>query len=288
LAALIASVLLLCAAKKENLASKDPGTNKHQEKSAHNTEGVQPRQPEPTVSEALLQAEQAALVDALRAIDAQQKITAQQQHPDYEPWYAPEVLAQFGLIVIGGLYTLVTWRQLRQISRSVTSERPYLLVGAIDFGEKEPSYDAKIRPRHVPAPIVTLTNYGRTPAIIIRAQLSFEPSECLDSTITKHENHLRLSRGDLCEEPLYQQGVVSNGIVKFKARTKYIEGFDISREWFTRFSSLEWVLNVYGRVEYRDVFSTGIIYHTDFCWILDVLGLGVEWRVGPLSHNDHT
>ena len=35
----------------------------------------------------------------------------------YEPWYAPAVLAQIVLIVVGVAYTAVSWRQLRAIRR---------------------------------------------------------------------------------------------------------------------------------------------------------------------------
>lgn len=113
---LIASVLLLSAARNAR-ALRNPRPNKHEENSAKDTQGTQPRQPEPTVPLSLFKTTQSALADALRAIRTQEEIAEKQAIAQYEPWYAPAVLAQFGLIIVGFAYTVVAWRQLRAMTR---------------------------------------------------------------------------------------------------------------------------------------------------------------------------
>src|ERR1700687_5138331 len=95
---LIASVLILSAARNAR-ALRNPRPNKHEEHSAKDALGTQPRQPELTVPLSLFKTTQSALADALRAIRTQEEIAEKQAIAQYEPWYAPAVLAQFGLII---------------------------------------------------------------------------------------------------------------------------------------------------------------------------------------------
>jgi hypothetical protein len=65
----------------------------------------------PQVPLSVLQSSQAALLQALTALNTQEKGVAEENRPKYEPWYAPSVLVQFLLFIVGCGYTYYAWKQ---------------------------------------------------------------------------------------------------------------------------------------------------------------------------------
>jgi hypothetical protein len=111
---LIASTLLLNVADRGSAASGNPRQNQHKEQAQEHLLGVQPRESEEaSVPLSVFETAQAALADALHAVKAAEEITEKHDRLQYEPWYAPAVLAQFGLIIVGLAYAIVGWRQAR-------------------------------------------------------------------------------------------------------------------------------------------------------------------------------
>jgi hypothetical protein len=101
------------------------------------------RQAKSMVPLEIYQATQSALLEALHTIRAQQETAATQNSPRYEPWYAPAVLAQFGLIVIGIFYTIYAWKQWTVIreqadiaDRALHVDRPILVPDNFSFSSK--------------------------------------------------------------------------------------------------------------------------------------------------------
>src|ERR1700730_7935456 len=114
---LIVLALLLNAG---NALSKNTRTDEYKESAAQQTQQAQPRQQEPMIPLGIFQAAQSGLLEALRTIRAQEEAAAKKNHTQYEPWYAPSVLAQFGLIIVGLLYTRYAWKQWTAINEQAT------------------------------------------------------------------------------------------------------------------------------------------------------------------------
>jgi hypothetical protein len=112
---LIVLCLLLSGNKSASAASNQARLIQHKEAAGKQSKAAQQRQPEPTVPLSVYKATESALLEALVQIRAQQEAAPKQHRAQYEPLYAPAVLAQFCLILVGVAYTIVSWRQLRSI-----------------------------------------------------------------------------------------------------------------------------------------------------------------------------
>lgn len=85
--------------------SRKTRPNQRKEKPTQQPEIAQPRKPEPTIPIRDFEAAQSALLHTLSALHAEQEARAKEKQAQYEPWYAPSVLVQFGLLVVGFFYT---------------------------------------------------------------------------------------------------------------------------------------------------------------------------------------
>jgi hypothetical protein len=75
--------------------------------------------------------------------------------------------------------------------------------------------------------------------------------------------------------------------------TRLKKGWTISHEEFEEMGGLEWTLVAYGRVEYEDTLNTGVMYTTDFCWVVQpdfdaTATIKLLWIKGPDEHNRYT
>jgi hypothetical protein len=128
-------LILIVAALLISASSRNPRTDQHKKQSAEHSEGADDRKPEATIPLTVYESEQSALVNAqtelltaLRTINAQAEAATKQKHSDYEPWYAPAVLAQFALVMIGAVYSLFAWKQWGSIREQARIANTSLLL----------------------------------------------------------------------------------------------------------------------------------------------------------------
>jgi hypothetical protein len=182
--------------------------------------------------------------------------------------------------------------------------RPYLLPIRIYFGDTAEVFESEIKwpPEDqsveisLPALTITFKNHGQTPAVIRSLVASFEPSDCFDYNVHRHESHERLKGEGLFNETNSQNSFIPNGqTLTVVVYTKLTKGWTITQEQFEKMRSLEWTLVAYGRAEYEDIFTNPSRYTTDFCWavqfeseatISDTIKL--LWTPGPDDHNRYT
>ncbi len=122
---LIGSTLLLSVAS-ESGESKNPRNEQNKNATEKDSKKTEQREKEPTIPLAAFQATQSALLEAIRTISAQQEAAQKQKEPQYDPWYAPSVVAQYLLVVVGSLYTLFAWRQWAAIKEQAEIARKTL------------------------------------------------------------------------------------------------------------------------------------------------------------------
>jgi hypothetical protein len=160
------------------MASADSRPNQHQERSDDNTTSAQQRQPIPMVPLSVQDSVSAALHDALAALHAEQEAHAKDNHSSYEPWYAPSVLIQIGLPIIGGFYTYFAWRQWTAIKEQtrltgetlIADKRAFVTADTFfQFWELDRNtslYNWRLSPRY--------RNTGSTPTKNLRSQVHCE------------------------------------------------------------------------------------------------------------------
>jgi hypothetical protein len=85
---------------------------------------------------------QAAILEALRAVVSEEVTRQRQEHTDYERWNTPSFWINASLVIVGLLYTVAAWRQLRATGAAseaaaksaraaelaLNAERPYVFV----------------------------------------------------------------------------------------------------------------------------------------------------------------
>jgi len=162
---LIVLVLALGIANAERASPKHPAPDQHQERSDKHSEGAE-RGPlvssVPMVPLSVQETSQSALLEALRALHAEQEARAKDRRLSYEPWYAPAVLAQIVLCFIGAGYTYYAARQWGSIREQtlianktlLLQFRPKLIVR--NFVVRPPIADEVPQPTF---PIVFFKNY---------------------------------------------------------------------------------------------------------------------------------
>jgi hypothetical protein len=129
---LIASALLLRAGQNVNAASIEPRPKPHQEKPNRNIQNAEPHQPESTVPLRNLDAAEAATLNALRALHAEQEARAKENRTDDEAFYAN--LISLGLLVVGAVYSLLAWKQWAAIKEQARISRASLAANRIALG----------------------------------------------------------------------------------------------------------------------------------------------------------
>src|ERR1700676_3847076 len=146
---LIALALLPSAAQIGRAASNETRPKEHQEAANTETQTAKPLQPEPTVPSRNLDAAQAATLDALSALHAEQEARDKEKRTNYESLYAN--LVSTGLLIVGVLYSRYAWKQwaaireqadianksLKVAMRTIVSELPILIVAKIEQAPKE-------------------------------------------------------------------------------------------------------------------------------------------------------
>jgi hypothetical protein len=106
---LIALALFLSGARHVSAASNNPRPKKHQEAADKKAQTAKPLQPEPSVPLRDFEAAQSALLDALRALHAEQEARDREKRADREAFYAN--LISLGLLIVGIVYSRYAWKQ---------------------------------------------------------------------------------------------------------------------------------------------------------------------------------
>jgi hypothetical protein len=138
----IALALLLSAANGGSAQSNQARPNQHKEPATEETKGAEQRQPEPTIPLSLPKSPEAALLEALRTIHAQQEAAAKQDRPRYEPLDAPSNLIALGLLIIGAIYSFFAWKQWTAIKEQARIARSILAANRIALNIGRKSADA--------------------------------------------------------------------------------------------------------------------------------------------------
>jgi hypothetical protein len=187
---LIALALLLSVAKSVNATSGNLRPNQHEKQTREHADSGEHAQPVPTVPLSLYEASQSALSVSLSALHAEQEARAKDNHPSYEPWYAPEVLAQIVLCVIGALYVYYAAKQWAEIwTQSQTAERELIITNraylylsevhiSLSASETDPEGDERVHKYVITYPIY---NGGQTPALYVgsfaRTTVDYKPPQ---------------------------------------------------------------------------------------------------------------
>jgi hypothetical protein len=125
---LIASALLLSAAKGAHGESRNPRSDQHKRPAAEESKNTQERKQEPTVPFSLFQANQSALDDALHTIRAQEEAGTKRNRPQKDKWDKAAVVADYLLFVVGCLYTFFAWGQWAAIDAQAQTAQKTLNV----------------------------------------------------------------------------------------------------------------------------------------------------------------
>src|ERR1700727_1559738 len=105
-------LMLIALSMPLSLASAKAWPNRHQERAKQETNITNPSRPDPLATDYL-----ATISKTLVDLQTEQKARAEDQYPSYEPIYAPAVLIQIGLLIVGFFYTLYAKRQWAAIKR---------------------------------------------------------------------------------------------------------------------------------------------------------------------------
>jgi hypothetical protein len=169
---LIASALLLNVGRNVSAASDQTRPNKHQKSAHEEAQTAKPLQPEPSVPLRDFEAAQTAALDALSALHAEQEVRAKEQHASYEPIYAPSVLIQFALLVVGVFYTLYAKRQWASIQEQARIANESLTQNRIAANAAKTAAEAaKLQAEAA----------MKTFQIAVRAKINVHPTVALES-----------------------------------------------------------------------------------------------------------
>jgi hypothetical protein len=244
---LIVSVLLRSHVSG-HVASTKLRPNEHKGSIQPKTQSAQRNRPvEATVPFSIYARSESALLEALRTLHAQEAANARQAEPKYEPWYAPGVLAQIVLCIIGGLYTCFAFKQWGAIKRGnenareafEITQRAYLSVENIkvsDFQDgEEPVVEFDIRNRgRLPASrvLVTVTTSIKDRAIPSLIGMTGHPVPEGHGPVISADTISHRAR-PLALPEKWQLGQVYAGgaLLQLEIEVFYMDGFDHQRMW---------------------------------------------------------
>ncbi len=256
-AILIASALVLSA------ASRNSRPNEHQKTADEQTNVTEQRQPEPTIPLSVHKATESALNAALIALHSEQEAHAKDQHSNYEPIYAPSVLIQVGLLVVGIFYTKYAKRQwvaIKEQSRLIEEslildKRAFVCAdGLYYFWESDGAglYNFRLRPRY--------RNTGSTPTKNVRSHV-----ECDIRNAVLPPGHVFVD----------QDANVGTGVIP--ANGESIGGAApqhaaITPQDIVESQAFRRFIYLWGWMKYHDVFPNTPEHTTHFCWLIQIVG----------------
>jgi hypothetical protein len=251
-----------CVLSPANAISNESRPDEHQKGSNKQTGIIQSA--EPTVPLSLYRTTQTALNDALLSLHAEQEARAKDQTPGYEPIYAPSVLVQFGLFVIGFFYTLYARRQWFAITEQtrlieetlVADKRAFITADTFwqfwVLDTNNGSYHWRLTPRY--------RNTGGTPTKNLRSQVHCEVrNEVLPDNYAF-----------ACDERAYGTGVI--GPQSETRGGTAPQGAPITPQDIIDAQNGRKFIYLWGRIEYFDIFPRTPLHTTHFCWLIQSLG----------------
>ena len=266
LSILIASALLLNGARA---ASNESWPNQHKKSTDKEADVAQQRQPEPSVPRTLYNSTQSALHDALIALHAEQEARAKEQHPRYEPIYAPSVLVQIGLLVVGFLYTRYAKRQWLAIKKQtqlieeslVADKRAFVCADGVTYWwEPIPDsnlFNFRLRPRY--------KNTGSTPTKNLRSHVECDiRNTMLPRGHVFTDQDTNAGTGMIPPHGEVTGGVAPQGLPI--TPQDIVESQTVAGQTFRRF------IYLWGWIKYNDVFPNTPEHTTHFCWLIMVVG----------------
>ena len=181
-----------------------------------------------------------------------------------ESWYAPSVLVQICLLVVGFFYTLFARRQWLAIKRQtelieeslIADKRAFVCAdGFVHLWELEPNtnlYNFRLRPRY--------KNTGSTPTKDLRSHV-----ECdIRNTVLPPGHIFTDQNATVGTGMVPPHGEVTGGIGP--QATPITPQDIVEAEAFRRF------IYLWGWIKYRDVFPNTSEHTTRFCWLIQVVG----------------
>jgi len=184
---LIASALLLSAAKQGSAASKNPRPNQHEKSPTKLPDAAQQQEEKEFLS--TLQSSQAAFLETLRTIERQAKAEREENSPKPETYSSPSVRIQIGLLIVGVVYSILAALQWAAINRQAKISnktlqmqfRPRIKVRnvvtqLIPVIKDEPEYDAILLGNSPIAGHFCIVNVGGTDATVteVHAEVTWQ------------------------------------------------------------------------------------------------------------------
>jgi hypothetical protein len=260
----IISALVLIALDMGSAASQNSRPNQHQKSTNEQPNAAEQRQPEPAVPLSVYNSSQTALLQAINALHAEQEARAKENHPSYEPWYAPSVLAQIGLLIIGSFYTYFAWRQWTAIKEQarltkealVADKRAFVfadnIVSLWDPPNETGIYNWRLRPRY--------RNTGGTPTKNLRSHV-----ECDIRNTVLPPGHAFTAQSTPCGTGMIPpSGDSTGGIAP--------QGSAITPQDIVEAQAFRRFIYLWGWIKYHDVFPGTSEHTTHFCWMILIAG----------------
>jgi hypothetical protein len=183
-----------------------------------------------------------------------------------EPWSAPSVLVQIGLLIIGAFYTYFAWRQWQAIKLQgrlteetlVADKRAFVCADGIVPLWDPPSatapnvYNWRLRPRY--------RNTGGTPTKELRSHV-----ECDIRNAPLPTGHIFVDQNEIVGSGLIGPNAESAGGTAPQG-TPITPQDIIDSQSFTKF------IYLWGWIKYYDVFPNTPEHTTHFCWLILVTG----------------
>jgi hypothetical protein len=247
-----------------SVASGQVRPNQHQKRANKQTDIAHPVQPEPTIPRSVYESSQSALLAALAALHAEQEARSKENRPNYEPWYAPSVLVQIGLLIIGALYTWYArrqWAAIKEQSRLteealIADKRAFVCAdGLMYFWEADATtglYNFRLRPRY--------RNTGATPTKKFRSHV-----ECDIRNAVLPSGHVFVDQDTNVGSGMIPPKVESTGGMA-------PQNVPITPQDILEAQALRRFIYLWGWMKYYDVFPNTPEHTTHFCWLVLVVG----------------
>ena len=272
---ILAVSALLLSVGSGSAASRNSRRKQREKPAAEHPESAQQQQTQ-VVPLSSFQAEQAALLEAIRAIQKQAETQRQQAQANQETYASPAIRIQIGLLVVGAIYSLLAGWQLVVIRRQSKILKDTTVASATSAAAALESAQAAKMALHADRPLIivreiimtvvpdghnftavaTFRNYGHSPAILIDVYLGLE---------TKRGDEVpSLTKGNLQQYTRHsiQKQVLGDGEDLSEMITTKFVAPQIFREILNR----ETVQVAHGLVRYRGTFELSQPYESRFCW----------------------
>jgi hypothetical protein len=193
---LIGLGLFLSVAQSGSATSHQPRPHEHQKPTKKKTQTAKAFQPEPTVPLRDFDAAQSAVLNALDALHAEQEARTKQEHPQYEPFYAPSNLISLGLLVVGIAYSYLAWKQWTAIKQQAEIAADTLLLQNRPRIKVRTFFLTRWEPNNLAIVEFQVVNYGGTTAYFLESNCNIAIRQNLAIALPARPQQLQRTEGD--------------------------------------------------------------------------------------------